>query len=161
MSRTLQYVLSGAIGEHFDRLPGGVLGRASKSRREDKVSIWQSLGASQGIRVVPHVYVEFEGRSHCFLVDCPRLPSAVTGLDAETADVAIVEEKQRLLIEIVHIVLIGKPRAGIRGVDGKIPIFPQSPNDVPVAGPAVVVDLDLPSLVTDGHQEVAVLSGPR
>src|ERR1700730_13468110 len=56
--------------------------------------------------------------------------------------------------------LVGKPWARIRRNNCEIPIFPQSPNDVPIAGPAVVVDLDLPSLVTDGYQEVAVLSGP-
>jgi len=53
-------------------------------------------------------------------------------------------------------VLIGKPRAGIRGVKRKIPIFPQSPDDVSVARPAAVIDLDYPGLVADGDQEVTV-----
>jgi hypothetical protein len=37
----------------------------------------------------------------------------MTFLVTETTDIAVVEEKQRLIVQIVHIVLIGEPWAGI------------------------------------------------
>jgi hypothetical protein len=46
----------------------------------------------------------------------PRAP-----VDAGTTDIAIVVEKQRILIQIVHIMLVGKPWTRIGGVNCEIP----------------------------------------
>ena len=45
-------------------------------------------------------------------------------------------------------------------IDGEIAALPQRPDDVAVAGPVAVIDLDHPGLVAHGDQQVSVLGRP-
>ena len=61
-----------------------------------------------------------------------------------------------MVVDVVGVVLVGEPRVRVRGVDGEVAALPQPPDDVAVAGPVAVVDLDHPVLVADRQDQVAV-----
>src|SRR5258708_21945622 len=109
-SSTLHHILLLPVAVHLDGLPRSRVVRPQEPRREDIVSVRQHLGTSESEGVVPQIDVQFLGGHHGALVNGPSLASAMTLRDADATDVAIVVENQRLLIQIVHIVLLGKPR---------------------------------------------------
>ena len=76
------------------------------------------------------------------------------------ADVPVVEQHQRRVVDIAHVVLVREPRGWVRGIDPEIAALPQPPDDVAVARPVGVIDLDHPVLGAQGHDQVPVRRRP-
>ena len=91
------------------------------------------------------------------LIDLPDLATTVGIGIAGATGVAVVEEDQRVVVDEVGVVLVGEPRVGVRGVDREIAALAESPDDVAIPLAVLVVDLEYPVLVADGHDQVPVL----
>ena len=82
--------------------------------REGEVPVGEPLRAPQGGGVVAQVGIDHQRRRHRLLVEDQFLPAAIRIRVVSLADVPVIEEHDRRVVDVAHVVLVGEPRGRVR-----------------------------------------------
>ena len=100
----------GAVGEDLYCLPKVVGSRPQKPGREVKVSVGEDLRGPHRGGVGAQVGIDHQRRRHRLLVEDPFLSAAIRSRVGRAAEVPVIEEHDRRVVDIDHVVLVGEPR---------------------------------------------------